>query len=184
MSAVDVAPAAGEARSPVDDRLAAAVEQAIRDVPDPEIPVLTLDDLGIVREVRVDADSGTVDVTLTPTYSGCPATEVIAGDVARAITRHGLRPRVVTRLAPPWTTDWMSERGRIRLREFGIAPPAPGVATRGSRVQGLSLSVRQVACPRCGSESTEQIARFGSTPCKALRRCLDCREPFDEFKPL
>lgn len=163
----------------------AALEQAVRDVPDPEIPVITLGDLGIVREVAVDTASGTVDVTLTPTYSGCPATEVIAGDVARVIAGHGMQPRVVTRLSPAWTTDWMSERGRERLREFGIAPPAPGAsAARGRRVEGLSLSVRRVACPRCGSEHTEQIARFGSTPCKALRRCLDCREPFDEFKQL
>lgn len=169
---------------PMPAHIAARVEQAVRDVPDPEIPVLTLDDLGIVRQVSVDTAAGVVDVRLTPTYSGCPATEVIAGDVARVIARHGLRPRVALRLSPAWTTDWMSDRGRQRLREFGLAPPAAGMGARGTRVQGLSLSVRRVACPRCGSEHTEQIARFGSTPCKALRRCLDCREPFEEFKQL
>ena len=160
---------------------AAVVEQAVRDVLDPEIPVLTLDDLGIVREVAVDAAAGVVAVALTPTYSGCPATEVIAADVAAAVRAHGYKPSVSLRLAPAWTTDWMTDRGRDRLRGFGIAPPGRVDARR---VSGLTLSIRRAACPRCASTDTEEISRFGSTPCKALRRCLTCREPFDEFKPL
>ena len=160
---------------------AAQVEQAVRDVLDPEIPVLSLDDLGIVRDVEVDEVAGCVDVVLTPTYSGCPATEVIAGDVAAAIRAQGYEPRVSMRLSPPWTTDWMTKRGRERLAEFGIAPPG---RVETGRVEGLTLSVRRARCPRCGSADTEEISRFGSTPCKALRRCLACREPFDEFKPL
>ena len=162
---------------------AAVVEQAVRDVLDPEIPVLTLDDLGIVREVAVDAAAGVVAVALTPTYSGCPATEVIAADVAAAVRAHGYKPSVSLRLAPAWTTDWMTDRGRERLRAFGIAPPGRVEGT-GGRVSGLTLSIRRSACPRCGSAETEEVSRFGSTPCKALRRCLACREPFDEFKPL
>lgn len=160
---------------------AAAVEQAVRDVLDPEIPVLTLDDLGIVRDVHVDEVAGVVSVALTPTYSGCPATEVIAAEVAQVIRDLGFAPVVSTRLAPAWTTEWMTERGRDRLRAFGIAAPGP---VTGGPVKGLMLSVRRTTCPRCGSANTEEIAHFGSTPCKALRRCVDCREPFDEFKPL
>ena len=159
------------------------VERAVRAVPDPEIPVITIDDLGVVREVeRVDTPEGPgLRVTITPTYSGCPAMRVMEEDVVAAGRRAGVPVEVVTRLSPAWTTDWMSERGREQLLRFGIAPPT------GQRAHGpvpVGLSVRQVACPRCGSTDTEEVARFGSTACKALRRCLACREPFDEFKTL
>ncbi len=146
-------------------------------VPDPEIPVLTLDDLGIVRDVRICAD-GTVEVTLTPTYTGCPATAVIAADVETALLTAGVAGVLVrTVLAPAWTTDWISQDGRRKLREFGIAPPQ---ACRPGRV-GLTLSAR---CPRCGSTTTREISRFGSTPCKSLWSCLSCLEPFDSFKAI
>ena len=148
------------------------------DVPDPEIPVLTLDDLGIVRHLDV-ADDGTVEVTLTPTYTGCPATAVIAADVEAALRAAGARDvRVRTVLAPAWTTDWMSAAGRAKLRAHGIAPPgacaAPGPVA-------VELTAR---CPRCGSTRTREISRFGSTPCQALRACRDCAEPFSAFKAL
>ncbi|OLT20193.1 phenylacetate-CoA oxygenase subunit PaaJ [Ornithinimicrobium sp. CNJ-824] len=168
----------GTARPDLDE-----VERAVRAVPDPEIPVITIDDLGVVREVeRVDTPEGPgLRVTITPTYSGCPAMRVMEEDVVAAGRRAGVPVEVVTRLSPAWTTDWMSERGREQLLRFGIAPPT------GQRAHGpvpVGLSVRQVACPRCGSTDTEEVARFGSTACKALRRCLACREPFDEFKTL
>ncbi len=159
----------------------AAVEQ----IPDPEIPVITLADLGVLRAVTPDEQAGTVAVTMTPTYSGCPALEVMEGQVARAIALRGWEPVVRRQLDPPWTTDWMTEDGRQKLAAFGIAPPGPADAPQqGSGPVGLQLQVRQVACPHCGSPDTEELARFGSTACKALRRCLACREPFDEFKPL
>ena len=152
-----------------------AIRAAVAAVPDPEIPVLTLEDLGILRDVRVEGDH--VEVDLTPTYSGCPATEVIRRDVEAVLRDAGVgagRVRMV--LSPAWTTDWMTERGRRALRGFGIAPPSPVDA---SRVRGLA-----VHCPQCGSAHTSELSHFGSTPCKALRRCGDCREPFDHFKPL
>ncbi|MGC5583259.1 1,2-phenylacetyl-CoA epoxidase subunit PaaD [Ornithinimicrobium sp. W1665] len=168
----------GTARPDLDE-----VERAVRAVPDPEIPVISIDDLGVVREVeRVDTPQGPgLRVTITPTYSGCPAMRVMEEDVVAAGARAGVPVEVVTRLAPAWTTDWMSEQGREQLLRFGIAPPT------GQRAHGpvpVGLSVRQVACPRCGSTETEELARFGSTACKALRRCLSCREPFDEFKTI
>lgn len=137
-------------------------------VPDPEIPVLTIADLGVLRDVTVAAD-GSVEVTITPTYCGCPAMAVIAADVRAALARAGLaRAQVRTVLSPAWTTDWMSEDGRRKLREYGIAPPVRGAPA--------------TTCPRCGSDDTERLAEFGSTPCKALWRCRACREPFDQFK--
>lgn len=161
----------------------AEVERAIRAVLDPEIPVITIDDLGVIRDVEpVDTPDGPgLRVIITPTYSGCPAMRVMEEDVLAAGRRAGVPVEVVTRLSPAWTTDWMSEAGRDRLRRFGIAPPT------GQRAHGpvpVGLSVRQVACPRCGSTDTEEVARFGSTACKALRRCRACREPFDEFKTI
>ncbi len=154
-------------------------------VPDPEIPVLTLHDLGILRDVQVTAD-GTVEVTLTPTYTGCPATGVIAGDVETALRTAGVaRIAVRTVLAPAWTTDWMSRDGHRKLREYGIAPPGPCRPAQsvqsGPRSIGLTLSAR---CPRCGSARTREISRFGSTPCKSLWSCLSCAEPFDSFKAI
>ena len=153
-------------------------------VADPEIPVLTLDDLGIVRDVTLTAD-GTVEVTLTPTYTGCPATAVIAADVATALRSAGVdRVVVQTVLAPAWTTDWMSEAGRAKLREYGIAPPdacRPRAGADATAPVPLALTAQ---CPRCGSARTREISRFGSTPCKALWSCLDCSEPFDSFKAI
>ncbi len=155
-------------------------------VPDPEIPVLTLDDLGVVRDVRVlddgtaDGTSGpVVEVDLTPTYTGCPATAVIADDVRGALKAAGAASVVVrTVLSPAWTTDWMSAEGRRKLAEFGIAPPGP---RREPGVLALTLTPR---CPQCGSPDTREVSRFGSTPCKALWSCRSCAEPFDAFKAI
>ncbi|MBL8325795.1 MAG: phenylacetate-CoA oxygenase subunit PaaJ [Rubrivivax sp.] len=160
----------------------------LQTVPDPEVPALSLVDLGVVREVRVRgaaAGSG-MEVVLTPTYSGCPATEVIADSVRQALEAEGLGPVVLTqRLAPPWTTDWITEAGRRQLREYGIAPPARiGAAHEMNEAQVVRLRPRDVECPRCGSRHTERLAPFGSTACKALHRCLECREPFEHFKPI
>ena len=155
---------------------------AARAVPDPEIPVLTLGDLGVIRDLRVAGD-GTVEVDLTPTYTGCPATAVIADDVQAALRRAGgyqIRVRVRTVLAPAWTTDWMSETGRRKLREYGIAPPGPAAHAAGGPVK-LAFSVR---CPHCGSPDTREVSHFGSTPCKALWTCRSCAEPFDSFKAI
>jgi len=151
-------------------------------VPDPEIPVLTLQDLGILRDVQITAD-GAVDVTLTPTYTGCPATAVIAADVETALRAAGVdRLQVRTVLSPAWTTDWMSQQGRSKLREYGIAPPgACRPPSSGPRPMALALSAR---CPRCGSARTREISRFGSTPCKSLWSCMACAEPFDSFKAI
>lgn len=153
----------------------------LRQVPDPEIPVLSLWDLGIVREVL---DHGAeLEVVLTPTYSGCPATEVIAQSVHDAVQAAGLGPaRVTHRLAPAWTTDWISAAGLSKLRDYGIAPPGQGHAPQ--QEQPLRFRPRGVACPRCSSLDTERLSAFGSTACKALYRCLACREPFEHFKPL
>jgi ring-1,2-phenylacetyl-CoA epoxidase subunit PaaD len=152
---------------------------AARAVADPEIPVLTLGDLGVIRDLRV-ADDGAVEVDITPTYTGCPATEVIAADVQAALRQAGADPvRVHTVLFPPWTTDWMSDAGRSKLREFGIAPPEP--AARAASAVQLMLSAR---CPRCGSTDTREVSRFGSTPCKSLWTCRSCAEPFDSFKAI
>jgi len=139
-------------------------------VPDPEIPCVSVVDLGIVREVR----EGTL--VITSTYTGCPATIAIARDVRKALDDAGLADmKIETVLSPPWTTDWISDEGREKLRAYGIAPPAKGAAKQ-------SLREEAAQCPRCGSLNTEEISRFGSTPCKALHRCLDCSEPFDRFK--
>ena len=152
------------------DRALAALEE----VTDPEIPVLTITDLGILREVTVDGD--TVDVTITPTYSGCPAMNVITLEVETALARAGLKARIHTTLSPAWTTDWMSEAGRRKLAAYGIAPPAHTSSRR------ALFGEARPACPRCGSEDTEEISEFGSTACKSLHRCRACREPFDAFK--
>lgn len=160
-------------------------------VPDPEVPALSLCDLGVVREVRevhaaLDEAAG-LEVVLTPTYSGCPATEVIAESVREAIEQAGLGPvRVTHRLAPAWTTDWISEAGRRKLRDCGIAPPDPLGAQQAAdgAPQPIRLRLRPVPCPRCGSIDTERLAAFGSTACKALHRCLACHEPFEHFKPI
>lgn len=161
-----------------------AVSAAIAAIPDPEVPVVTIEDLGILRAVAVDEARGAVTVTITPTYSGCPAMEAIERQVLHVAGRHGLQAQVRLQLDPPWTTDWMSESGKQRLREFGIAPPTVRVADADPAAVALVLRRRVVSCPQCGSTDTEELARFGSTACKALRRCNDCREPFDEFKAI
>jgi ring-1,2-phenylacetyl-CoA epoxidase subunit PaaD len=146
-------------------------------VVDPEIPVLTIEDLGILREVDVEA--GRAVVTITPTYSGCPAMDAIADDLRAALAPLG-SVEVRTQLAPAWTTDWMSDAGRRKLTEYGIAPPS-GLAHAPAGPVRLTLATR---CPRCGSADTVQISRFGSTSCKALYECRACLEPFDYFKIL
>ena len=147
-------------------------------VPDPEVPVLTIEDLGVLRSVDVAGD-GAVHVRITPTYSGCPAMEAIRADVEAALAAEGYdEVTVETVLSPAWTTDWMSEEGRRKLEEYGVAPPA---ARRGEGPVALTLSVR---CPQCGSPNTRELSRFGSTACKSLWVCNACREPFDHFKSI
>lgn len=142
----------------------------VAEVPDPELPMVSIADLGILRSVET-AQDGRVIVTITPTYSGCPAMDAIRADIRAALARAGHHDvEVRTRLSPAWTTDWMSETARQKLAEAGIAPPGPVL---------LRISVR---CPQCGSPDTEEISRFGSTSCKALWRCRACAEPFDHFK--
>lgn len=150
----------------------------LRRVPDPEIPVLSVIELGIVREVRATGDG--VDVVLTPTYSGCPATEVIERSIRDALSAAGAGVvRIETRLAPPWTTDWIEAPAREKLRAYGIAPPGAAAGDE----QPLAFMPR-VDCTHCGSSNTERLSQYGSTACKALYRCRDCREPFEYFKPL
>ena len=154
------------------------------EVPDPEIPVISVVDLGIVRNVEWQGDECVV--TITPTYSGCPAMQVIAEAVTEALRQHGVaKVRLVNQLSPAWTTDWMSEAGKVALKGYGIAPPAQQVID----ISGLTTGVKRrpmpelvITCPNCGSTHTQLTSQFGSTPCKALYKCLDCREPFDYFK--
>ena len=160
-----------------------AVVEAISRIPDPEVPVISIADLGILRSVEVDDDAHTVVVTITPTYSGCPAMEAIASRIVFEARRQGYAADVRTQLSPAWTTDWMTEEGRAALERFGIAPPGPAVGETPGPV-AVRLSRHVVACPRCGSTDTTEIAHFGSTACKALRRCNACLEPFDEFKAI
>lgn len=156
----------------------AAAWAVLDGVLDPEVPVLSVCDLGIVREVTV-RENGT-DVVLTPTYSGCPATEVIADSVREALESAGFGPvQVEQRLAPAWSSDWISEQGREKLRRYGIAPPSGNAA-----VLPIRLMARGIPCPRCESLQTERLSAFGATACKALYRCLACREPFEYFKPI
>ncbi|WP_285569791.1 1,2-phenylacetyl-CoA epoxidase subunit PaaD [Streptomyces sp. RTGN2] len=151
-------------------------------VPDPELPVLTLEELGVLRGVEVLAP-GRVTVRLTPTYTGCPAIEAMSTDIERVLHDHGMTEvSVVTVLAPAWSTDDISAEGRRKLAEFGIAPPRPHAAA--SPADGLVPLTLSVRCPHCGSTDTELLSRFSSTACKALRRCVSCREPFDHFKEL
>lgn len=148
-------------------------------VPDPEIPAISVTELGIVRDVQATADG--VDVVVTPTYSGCPATEAIERSIREALAAAGAgEVRVRQQLSPAWSTDWIAEDARERLRSYGIAPPGERL---GSAERPLSF-VPRVACPRCDSADTERLSQFGSTACKALYRCRACREPFEYFKPL
>lgn len=155
----------------------AEVERVLAQVTDPEIPVITIADLGILRSVTVDPD-GHVCVRITPTYSGCPAMDVIRTDVLAALAANGVTNATVEMvLAPAWTTDWMSAEGRRKLHEYGIAPPV-------GRTNGPVLVSLGVRCPQCGSVDTRQSSRFGSTACKALYVCRSCAEPFDYFKAI
>jgi ring-1,2-phenylacetyl-CoA epoxidase subunit PaaD len=148
---------------------------AAASVADPEIPVLTIADLGVLRDVVLDGDH--VEVAITPTYSGCPAMNMIALEIEVALERAGFRePKVRTVLSPAWTTDWMSEEGRRKLHDYGIAPP------QSSQSRRALFGEQTVTCPQCGSGNTEVLSEFGSTSCKALWRCKSCREPFDYFK--
>jgi len=153
-------------------------------VTDPELPMVTLAELGILREVRQTGDG--VEVTITPTYSGCPAMEAIRADLLRALRRGGYeRATVRTQLAPAWTTDWISESGRAKLAAAGISPPGPAPQRAAGPVPlDLGFRDRSVACPRCGEPTTERLAAFGATACRELRRCPACREPFEHVKEI
>lgn len=149
-------------------------------VADPEVPVLTIEDLGVLRAVRVD-ETAHVTVEITPTYSGCPAMDAIRDDIVLALTADGFADvEVRTVLSPAWTTDWMSEDGKRKLTEYGIAPPSGRAAHR--QRQGPIKVALSIRCPRCGSLDTREVSRFGSTSCKALYECRACLEPFDHFK--
>jgi ring-1,2-phenylacetyl-CoA epoxidase subunit PaaD len=156
----------------------------VAQVVDPEMPMLTLDDLGVVRGVEADGDA--VTVTITPTYSGCPAVEVMRDDLRARLAEAGYaRIEVRTVFSPPWSTDWISDDGRRKLAEAGIAPPEH-VGPRAAGPVPLTLTAPSagVGCPRCGAPATEELARFGPTACTALRRCPDCREPFEHMKEI
>ncbi|MDQ3481557.1 MAG: phenylacetate-CoA oxygenase subunit PaaJ [Actinomycetota bacterium] len=149
--------------------------EVVASVLDPEIPVVTIEDLGILRDISLD-EAGHVEVTITPTYSGCPAMEAITADITTALAANGIHDVAVRLvLAPAWTTDWLTDEGKRKLRDYGIAPPQP----RGSGPVPVALSLR---CPQCGSADTRELSRFGSTACKSLWSCNVCLEPFDYFK--
>ena len=178
---VTLASSAPLAGTPATSAIVDAVWRALRDVPDPEVPVISIVELGIVRSVEATTDG--VRIRITPTYSGCPAMSAIEADVRSALQRLGIEPfSIETQLSPAWTTDWMAPEAKAKLRAFGIAPPGPA-----SRVDVTGISPlrrhRAVPCPRCASTATSLVAQFGSTACKALYRCASCGEPFDYFKP-
>ncbi len=152
--------------------------EILEQVTDPEIPVLTVQDLGIIRDVKID-DAGQVVVIITPTYSGCPAMNTIEINIKAALQENGIdQVEVKTILDPPWTTDWLTESGKKKLKAYGIAPPQGKSHDKSE----LFAEERNVPCPRCGSTHTKMLSQFGSTACKALYQCLDCLEPFDYFK--
>jgi ring-1,2-phenylacetyl-CoA epoxidase subunit PaaD len=157
--------------------LSARLFGVLAQVQDPEIPVLSVVDLGVIRHLHRRPD-GRIEVGIAPTYSGCPATPAIKSDVVRALTKAGFESVAVDVLSPPWTTDWISAEGRRKLEAFGIAPPAEA----GAGKRRLWQSDPTVSCPRCGSKQTAKQSEFGSTPCKALYKCESCLEPFDYFK--
>lgn len=170
-----------------------AVDVVVRDVEDPELPHVTIGDLGIVRSVSIDGEVVTVE--LTPTYTGCPATEQIRDDVAAAVRAAGFRPVIEMAMSPAWTTDWISPRGRERLHAAGITPP-PCVADAPSPTPAVTVSItprisppisplpRHARCPRCDSSDTRLVTEFGATACKASYVCRDCHEPFEAFKAI
>ena len=160
------------------------IMEILATVPDPEIPVISVLDLGLVRAVTATPEG--FEISVTPTYAGCPATAVIGHDIRAALEAAGISARLVTRLSPPWTTDWITPAGRAQLQAYGIAPPGPAdhAAPHVLHFTPRRAQVPPPACPQCASVHTLLLSQFGSTPCKALYRCLDCREPFDYFKPL
>ena len=177
MSTVEFAPAAVPTPLKPRERESEAW-RVLGEVQDPEIPVLSVVDLGVIRRVHV-APSGALEVDLAPTYSGCPASLVIRSSVVSALRAAGFDPISVTEvLSPPWSSDWLSEAGRQKLKSYGIAPPAESVASP----RALWRAEPSVACPRCDSHDTQVTSQFGSTPCKALYRCNACLEPFEYFK--
>lgn len=156
----------------------ALIWNILEEVKDPEIPVLSIVDLGIAREVK-DTVDGQLEVVISPTYSGCPAMYMLEEQIKETLINHGFPDHIVTTsLSPAWTTDWMTEKGKEKLEAYGIAPPEKSTSNKAMLFGGQ----KKVACPQCKSENTEQISEFGSTACKALYRCLDCLEPFDYFK--
>jgi len=165
-----------------------AIWDVLESVTDPEIPVVNLREMGILRAVRQGAQG--LEVVITPTYSGCPAMGQMEDDVVSALARAGVAARVVTQLAPAWSTDWMTAEARDKLRAYGIAPPVKSACAASAGANVIAFAPRKglvqretVACPQCGSDNTTEISHFGSTACKALYRCLACMEPFDYFKP-
>ena len=157
----------------------AELTEEIGAVPDPEVPVVTIADLGVLRSV--DEVDGRIVVTITPTYSGCPAMHHIEQAVRELLTSHQIDGDVNMVFSPAWTTEWMSEAGRTKLREYGIAPPRH-LGTPSVSETAITIRPTAISCPQCASSNTELISQFGSTACKSLRRCLDCLEPFDHFK--
>lgn len=159
---------------------------AVAEVLDPEVPALTLCDLGVVRDITLQDQE--LEVVLTPTYSGCPATEFIENSVLEAVRNAGLGPaRVRQQRSPAWTTDWISDAGKQKLKDYGIAPPGPVTLTGDQPLRFVKPGDKAgmaIPCPKCNSLRTEQLAAFGSTACKALYRCLACQEPFEHFKPI
>lgn len=165
-----------------DKRREAAIWDLLEEVPDPEVPALSIRDLGVVRDVRVD-ENGAVRLAVTPTYSGCPATAAINLSIRDRLLRAGYdNVTIDTVLAPAWTTDWISDAGRRKLREYGIAPPVGKAADEGVGRGALFGADPEVPCPHCGGAATEKVSEFGSTACKAQYRCTDCLEPFEYFK--
>ena len=158
--------------------------QVLGDVLDPEVPALSVRDLGIVRDVIDHGDE--LEVVLTPTYSGCPATEVIEQSVLHAINAQGLGPvRATLQRSPAWTTDWITDEGKRKLNDYGIAPPGPAMPDAAVPIRIFGRRAEpDIACPRCASLHTEKLSAFGSTACKSMYRCLSCREPFEHFKPI
>ena len=169
------------------------IEALLDGIPDPEIPVVSIRELGMLRDIRVSGDE--VEIVITPTYSGCPAMDQIEADIRAALATQPVRTRITRQLAPAWSTDWIGPQAREKLRRYGIAPPQ-GLATHEQVIRfatkkeapraDLTKPERQhhaINCPHCGSANTTESSHFGSTACKSLWRCLDCKEPFDYFKP-
>ncbi len=156
----------------------AVIWAILEEIKDPEIPVLSIVDLGIARDVK-DTENGQLEIVISPTYSGCPAMYMLKEQIKETLTNHGYPdPIVTTQLSPAWTTDWMTQQGKEKLEAYGIAPPEKTSQNKAVLFGGQ----KKISCPRCKSDNSEQISEFGSTACKALYRCLDCREPFDYFK--